>query len=177
MRWAISLWPWKLSSILAFQIYVICLNFCFKALHGQLWAYEPKTTIKSFVYVLAPNSKSLLFDGKIVGSWSRTLENRSITNNNLSKETVLQDDNCKHADLIKASTGILLISIVSKHPNSRSQNVSSPISKRSNLQSQNDPTYQLSQNVPTHSLKMAQLYIILQLIRAFPDYILWIYRT
>ena len=81
------------------------------------------------------------------------------------KETVLQDDKCKHADQIKASTDILLISIVSKRLDLRSQNVPT-MSKRPNLQSQNGPTISKrpnlqSQNGPTISkcptyLKMSQ---------------------
>ena len=66
----------------------------------------------------------LLFDGETVGPEAGRLRNRFIINDKqVSKETLLKDDNCKQVDLIEASTDILLISIVSKRPNSRSQNV------------------------------------------------------
>ena len=81
------------------------------------------------------------------------------------KEAVLKDDNCKHAELINASTDILLISIVSKRPNSRSQNVPT-ISKRTNYLK----TAQLSQNVQTS--KTAQLSQNVPTISKCPDYLM-----
>ena len=87
---------------------------------------------------LLDGSDFLFFHGETVRPGAGRLRNWSIINDK-KQNTVLQDDNCKHTDLIKASTDILLISIAPKRPDSRSQNAPT-VSKRPNLKSQNGPT-------------------------------------
>ena len=67
---------------------------------------------------LSDDFEFLLFDGETVGPGAGRLRNRLLLMIR-SKETVLQYDNCKHADQIKTSTVNLLIRIVSKRPSSQ----------------------------------------------------------